>query len=237
MAAKTRRALYTAWQDMMRRCYNEEHSKYPIYGGRGIRVCKRWRESFEAFLTDMEIPESHLTLDRRDSNKGYAPSNCRWATRLEQAHNMRTNRLFTIDDETRCLCEWCRLRGIPVQTVYSRLKAGWSVEQAFTPGRFSGIRRDQHKELYGREQTVAAWAREHGLDPQTVYARVRSGESLETAIGRAPKRPRRYRYRGHSYTLAELMALTGVHSNTLRFRIDYANWSVHRAATIPAGAG
>lgn len=184
MANKTRKALYAAWWDMLRRCYDERHCKYRIYGGRGIRVCRRWRESFKTFLLDMGIPESHLTLERRDSNKGYSPSNCRWATRTEQSRNMRTNHLISINGETHCLREWCALREIPVQTVYSRLQAGWTAEQALAPGRFNGVSRRRHVRLGTREQTVAAWAREHGLDPQTVYKRLGTGEPLETALQR-----------------------------------------------------
>jgi hypothetical protein len=226
--------MYTAWQDMMRRCYNEEHVKYPIYGGRGIRVCKRWRESFASFCLDMGVPEAELTLDRRDSNKNYTPSNCRWATRIEQARNMRTNRLLTLRGETRCLHDWCEHLGIPIQTVYSRLKAGWSVEQTLTPGRFHGTRRDRHARLGNREQTVAAWAREHGLNPQTVYKRLEAGETLQEALDRPAKRSRVYCFRGCQYTLAELAASVGINANTLRFRIDYAGWTVQRA--ICAGA-
>ena len=61
-----------------------------MYGGRGIVVCQRWRESFENFIADMGIPEPHLSIDRKDVNGNYEPGNCRWATALEQSQNKRS---------------------------------------------------------------------------------------------------------------------------------------------------
>jgi hypothetical protein len=83
---------YNSWSAMLQRCHDPKHRSYKNYGGRGITVCQRWRESFEAFLADMgEPPEKH-TLDRIDNDGNYEPSNCRWATRLMQSRNMRPRR-------------------------------------------------------------------------------------------------------------------------------------------------
>lgn len=76
---------------MHERCRLPSHPAYKNYGGRGVAVCDRWR-SFPAFLADMgERPEG-LTIDRIDVNKGYEPSNCRWATRTQQIANRRSTR-------------------------------------------------------------------------------------------------------------------------------------------------
>jgi hypothetical protein len=72
---------------MKQRCYYAKHKFYPRYGGRGITVCKRWRDSFEAFLKDMGIRPSGKTLDRKDNDGNYNPRNCRWATRKQQRTN------------------------------------------------------------------------------------------------------------------------------------------------------
>lgn len=83
---------YNTWYGMKTRCYNPKAIDYKRYGGRGIGVCDRWRDSFALFLSDMgERPEGR-TLDRINPNGNYEPSNCRWATPLEQAATKRSKK-------------------------------------------------------------------------------------------------------------------------------------------------
>ncbi len=82
---------YHAWHDMLRRCYNQKNKHYKDYGGRGIKVCQRWRDSFEEFFADMGHRPEGLTLERTNNELGYMPGNCEWATPLQQAHNRRDN--------------------------------------------------------------------------------------------------------------------------------------------------
>lgn len=122
---------YDVWRGIKNRCSNPNEPAYGNYGGRGIKVCKRW-QSFENFLADMGNRPPGMSLDRKDNDGDYSPENCRWATRIEQANNTRSNRLLTLDGQTKTVADWNRHMGYPRQTIHNRLSLGWSVERAIT---------------------------------------------------------------------------------------------------------
>lgn len=120
------------WNGLKQRCFNENNPDFEKYGGRGITVCDRWKNSYEAFVEDMgEPPSAKHSLDRRNNDGSYCPENCRWATKIEQDRNKRTNRLITWNGETLCLTEWAERIGVHPATLANRLSK-WSLEEAMT---------------------------------------------------------------------------------------------------------
>lgn len=89
----SRTAEYKAWRDMLARCARPTNKSFKNYGGRGIKVCQRWRDRFENFLADMgRKPSPELSIDRINNDGNYKPGNCRWATLKEQNNNQRPRR-------------------------------------------------------------------------------------------------------------------------------------------------
>ena len=125
---------YRHWGRMHERCYSVNHRSYPRYGGRGIKVADRWNGlgGFANFLADMgPRPSPKHTVDRIDGDRDYGPDNCRWATVAEQNNNRGDyNVRLTVGDETKTVAEWAHSTGLPVGVIRTRLKRGWTHEQA-----------------------------------------------------------------------------------------------------------
>lgn len=118
---------YDIYYTMMYRCSVPTFKYYSRYGGRGITVCDRWKESFDNFIADMgKAPTKKHSIDRIDNNKGYFKENCKWSTALEQSHNRVTNRYLDIDGAKLCHSEVCRKYSIPRSTFSGWLAKGLS---------------------------------------------------------------------------------------------------------------
>ena len=125
--------LYWTWANIKGRTENPNNPSYNYYGGRGIKMCERWAESFADFVVDMgPKPDSRMTLERIDNDGDYDPLNCRWATIREQANNKRSNRMLTFRGETKNLTQWARATGISFGTLRYRIESGWPVEKTLT---------------------------------------------------------------------------------------------------------
>lgn len=124
--ARTR--FYRIWVKMLLRCRNSNDTHYPYYGGKGIKVTKRW-EKFENFYTDMySTYKDGLTLDRKNIKGNYNKKNCRWVTRKEQARNTTANVIYRGEymiDATKRL-------GMANNAIHNRMKNGWTKKEAFT---------------------------------------------------------------------------------------------------------
>lgn len=134
---------FGVWSGMLERCSNPNCKSYPDYGGRGISVCDRWRESFANFYADMgPRPAGTYTIERVNVDGNYEPSNCCWMLKSEQSRNRRDSvYLTTSDGRSKHRLEWETETGIPWETTRRRIYYGWTVDEAlFTPVVLKGQR-------------------------------------------------------------------------------------------------
>jgi hypothetical protein len=120
---------YECWGGIIQRCNNPKRAYYHLYGGRGIKICDRWLD-FENFFADMgEKPSNKHSIDRIDNDGDYEPSNCRWATVLEQANNRRDNKVLSYVGLELTVAEWARRISVSPFTLYARIRRGWTIER------------------------------------------------------------------------------------------------------------
>lgn len=142
---KTKTPEFKTWQAIRDRCRPGVHPTAAHYGNRGIVVCQRWRDSFEAFFEDMgERPFGDYSIDRVNNEGNYScgqcaecgqnnwSANCRWATSTEQNRNTRATKFITHNGETLCHAEWSLRLSSSRILVNQRLRNGWSAEDAVT---------------------------------------------------------------------------------------------------------
>lgn len=127
----TNSSEYGIWRNMRQRCYNPKSKYYKDYGGRGIKVCDEWKDSFEDFYQDMgPRPTINHTLDRKNNDEDYSKENCRWASPIEQQNNRSNNLYYEFDGERKTLADWCRELRVNYHRVYMRLWKGAEFEAA-----------------------------------------------------------------------------------------------------------
>jgi hypothetical protein len=126
---------HRAWVHMRQRCSNQNRRDWPHYGGRGIKVCDAWAQSFLAFFADVgPKPSDRHSLDRINVDGHYEPSNVRWATQQQQVENTRVVRLVEINGRSQSISAWEREMGFPKGMVRSREASGWGlIEAILTP--------------------------------------------------------------------------------------------------------
>lgn len=127
---KRRSAIYRTWHGMIQRCTDPNISNFHRYGGRGIKVCRRWENSFLSFLEDMGDRPIGTSLDRINNNRGYSKGNCRWATRLVQLNNTSRNKFVRYRGERLTYSQWAKRFALPVTCFWKRLnEMGWPMKK------------------------------------------------------------------------------------------------------------
>lgn len=132
---KTGTNIYCTWANMKQRCYNPKNKQFKDWGGRGIAVCKQWRDSFEAFYKDVsKLPhfgEKGYSLNRKNNDGNYEPENVEWSNQYSQANNKRNNHLISYNGEVYSLSQWAAKLGIKRSTLDQRINAYyWSIDKA-----------------------------------------------------------------------------------------------------------
>ncbi len=131
------RPEYYIWSSMKYRCQNPKDKRFLSYGGRGIQVCTKWKQSFQTFFEDMgPRPSKDYSINRIDNDGDYTPSNCEWATSREQSRNTIKTRIISYQGKTQCLKDWAKELSLNYDTTISRLNVGYSVKEAFTKQRY-----------------------------------------------------------------------------------------------------
>lgn len=164
---------YCTWQAMRQRCSNPKSPDWAVYGGRGIKVCERWMNSFPKFLSDMgERPEG-CSLDRIDVDGDYCKENCRWATPKEQALNMRTTHLIKYNGEVDSMNGWSKKLGVTWQTVEYNYKHGLPLGHRRRPEKnkkYNGKTLYEWAEWFGvKYVTLASYVKTHGIDKAITF--------------------------------------------------------------------
>lgn len=136
---KSNTRLHTGWRAMIDRCYNPNNKAYKNYGGRGITVCKEWKNDFMSFYNwamangyDENAKHGECTIDRINVNGDYCPGNCRWVNNEVQSNNKRTSHFIEYNGEKHTIAEWAKIYNINKGTLHARINVyNWPVEKSF----------------------------------------------------------------------------------------------------------
>lgn len=220
-------ASKSAWSDMKDRCYNPNNAKYQIYGGRGIEVCDRWRNSYEAYRNDMgprptdeeQNGRPIYTVDRYpDKDGNYEPDNCRWADPKEQSRN-RNNTVWTeYQGRKITVDELSEISGVRRALIYRRVLSGKSGDDLIKPPHVGKVI------IEGVEYIVEELSKKYGVPGNTIRDRVRTGKektfSEVVSPENLPMYSETYEYKDEMLSVPEIVKRTGISEGTIRQRIE-----------------
>lgn len=211
---KTRRV----WRGMIYRCTKPTHASYKDYGGRGIKVCERWLDSFEEFLRDMGIRPEGYSIERIDVNGNYCPENCKWIPRNDQPKNLRKSCSRIVGGKHLSGRDQAKLLGIGKTTFCNWYRNG----KVGDPPKPKKLIKILHN---GVEMTLMAAAEIEGVNYATAFARYKNGKPQSEWF-----KKRVYptvHHNGVEMTLTEASRATGIKMVTIRGRM-YMGWPKDR---------
>ena len=212
---------------MMDRCYRPDATGYENYGGRGIAVCERWRNSFDTFLVDMGYRpggKHEYTLERINTNGNYEPENCKWATYREQNRNKRFNVKLTHNGQTKLLIDWADELGVRRSLLWGRLRN----KRRPSIANILGLSTTEWHAMYRRKYTfndftlnAEEWAKKIGISYSTLIERMRKwGVEKSLSYGKGETIPT-YTFNGKTQRLSQWAKELGVKMSMLSKRLWY----------------
>lgn len=234
--------IYNVWRQMKHRCNaltDENHYKH--YGGRGIKVCKEWEESFVAFRdwafangwNESEMYSSgrnKLTVDRIDNDGDYCPENCRIISHHEQQYNKRTTVYVEYEGQLYNLKDLAILLGIPKTTLVSRIKRGWKEEELLEKYHYKDF---TEVEYNGKKYSYPELSKVSGVPRKLLYQRIHKygwsvKDAVEIPVGGFNPHIELYDYEGEKLCIAEIARRCGLNRTTLQYRLAHG-WDMEKA--------
>lgn len=207
--------LKSIHRGMKSRCYNKKSINYKYYGGRGIRICDEWLESFDNFYQWAIVNgySNELTIDRIDSNKDYAPDNCRWSTKKEQSYNRSMSVKLTLKGRTMYMTEWAEELGIDKKTLSWRYRNGWSDEEILSN------KKDIILTYNGESKNLLEWSKKTGIKKSTLWDRYNRGWEVKDILTKNSRdREIKLTYNNEQKTISEWAQILNVPKSRLNNR-------------------
>lgn len=226
---------YYVWQQMKYRCTNEKNAAYADYGGRGIRVCDRWMESFEAFIEDMgNRPTKTSTIERRDVNGNYCPENCCWIEKKEQNKNKRNTAFVEVEGEKVRLQEVADEHGISNGALTYRVEQGMSVDDAVAQ---PVQKRHYTREYKGEQKSLVQLSAIAGVPPPTIQHRIvyygwSVEKAAETPVDTKLQKGKKLLFRGEDRSVKEIAKILGIKEKLFRWRLWKTRGDIEKAAAM-----
>ncbi len=210
---------------MRRRCNDPRNIGYANYGGRGIKVCARWQDSFENFLADMGVkPTSEHSVERRDNDLGYEPDNCCWLLTSRQSENRRSNVYLRVGGETVSSKEAARRVGLSYYKLRYWLRKGRSLDEIMAQ-----VEHGRYIDVDGERVRLAEAARRLGMSPNGLSDRIRKGQDIHAPKGHAVY----LTFKGETLNLKEWAKKVGIPHPTVWYRHN-KGWPVERILGRPS---
>jgi hypothetical protein len=206
---------YKTWSGIIKRCEQTSHASYDRYGGRGIKMCPEWRNSFMKFFEDMgPKPGPEYSIDRINNDGDYEPSNCRWATKEEQDYNRSTTIDVTIPSTGNVLNSKQASEHLNMNqnTLYTRLFRGKDIEHPVVPHR-------AFRMYKGEMKTLDELSAISGIDKKLIKSRISNGMTVEEAVDKPYHEIPKYSYKGEMLTVADICDREHIAPYNLRYHL------------------